>query len=475
VQRWWACKMTKIIPITLPKWGLEMSEGTVTVWHLSEGEEAEAGADLVDVETDKIVNSVELETAGTLRQIVVQAGEVAPVGALIAVLADPAVSKDEIDTFIDSFRPVDASFDPSDAARLEDQIQAAEGADPLSDTKATPLAVRVARQLGVDVAAIKGTGSKGKVTKGDVELAGRPPKSDDEIRIENDAVSASPIARKFANQVGISLLGLSGSGRKGRVSLADAELAAETAGLWSAPSVTKRQVKPPVRMGPTIKPFTGMRKSIAKAMVAAKDSVPHFYTSSDIRIDSLMELRRMVNASGSGTKVSVNDFLIRAVGLSLQDHPGVNIHVSDEAVTYFETANISVAVSIDDGLLTPVVRNAGRISLQDIAATSADLAARCRTREILPSELKDGTFTISNLGMFGVRTFDAIINAPQGAILSVGGPRRLAVENPLGGVGFATEISVTLSADHRAIDGVLAAKFLATLRGYVEDPHELID
>ncbi len=187
-----------------------------------------------------------------------------------------------------------------------------------------------------------------------------------------------------------------------------------------------------------------------------------------------MDLRKGMNASGEGAKISVNDVLIRACGVALGQHPGVNVHVSDSGVTLFENADVAVAVAIDGGLITPVLRNVGGRGLRDIAAGAADLAARARSRELTAEELKGGTFTLSNLGMFGVREFDAIINPPQGAILAVGGPRREAVERPDGGVGFATMISAALSADHRAIDGALAAQFLATLKGLVEDPMRLL-
>lgn len=466
--------MAQIVPITLPKWGLEMSEGTVTTWHLAEGDHAEAGAEIVDVETDKIVNSMEVETPGTLRRILVPAGEVAAVGTLIAVIADPDTPEADIDAFIADFRPVDASFEPSEAAAPEQKPPQEDTPPP--DTKATPLARRVAGLEGVDVSTIKGTGSKGRITRDDVAQAARPAPSAAEIRTGNEAVFASPVARKFANQVGLALTGLSGTGRKGRVSLADAQKAAEAAGLWTPPATPQRQPKRRAQhRSPTVKPFTGIRKSIATAMVSAKKSVPHFYTSVDMRIDALMELRRGLNTQQADAKVSVNDLLIRAAALSLHRHPDVNVHVSDEAVTYFETADIAVAVSIEGGLLTPVLRDAGNRSVQDIAAASADLVERARSRDLVASDLEGGTFTISNLGMYGVRTFDAIINAPQGAILAIGGPRRSAVENPSGGIGFATEISATLSADHRAIDGVLAARFLATLRDLVEDPRQLMN
>lgn len=468
--------MSKIVPITLPKWGLEMSEGTVTAWHLAVGDVAEKGAELVDVETDKIVNCVELDQGGTLRRILVDEGDVVPVGTLIAVMADPAVDDAAVDAFVAEYKPVDASFEPSDdtpapAAKAEPTAPAQ------ADVKATPLAKRTAEQSGVDIAQVPGTGHKGKVTRDDVTGAQAPKRSVEEIRAANEGVHASPIARKFANEVGVDMSGLTGTGRKGRVALSDVEDAALAAGLWSRPVRTARAGKATPAGAPangTEQPFSAMRKSIAKALVNSKQTVPHFYTTVDMRIDALMTLRKGMNGSGDGAKISVNDFLIRACGMALAKHPEVNVHVSDTGVTLFDSADISVAVAIDGGLITPVLRDAGGRGLRDIAAASADLAARARSRELTGEELKGGTFTLSNLGMFGVREFDAIINPPQGAILAVGGPRREATEGASGGVEFATMISATLSADHRAIDGAMAAGFLATLRELVEDPMRLL-
>ncbi|MDA4845105.1 2-oxo acid dehydrogenase subunit E2 [Hoeflea poritis] len=470
--------MTKITPVTLPKWGLEMYEGTVTAWHLAEGDNAEKGAELVDIETDKIVNSMEVEVPGTLRRIIVPEGEVAPVGTLIAVLADPSVDDAEIDGFISAFEPVDAGFEPSDEAPQENASQGTAAATPVApDVKASPLARRAAEQAGIDITTIKGTGHGGKVLHDDVARGTGPSKSAEEIRAENETVNASPNARKFANEVRLSLAGLSGTGRRGRISLGDAEEAAIAAGLWSRPVKTERRsARRASRLRAGVEqPFTGMRKSIATALVASKQTVPHFYTIVDIRIDALKDLRQRINASGDASKVSVNDLLIRATALALKEHPEVNVHVSDNGVTVFEAADICIAVAVQGGLITPVLRDAGNRTLQDIAVMSADLAARARSRQLEAPELKGGTFTVSNLGMYGVREFDAIINAPQGAILAVGGPRREAIEDPNGGIGFATVISVTLSADHRAIDGVLAAQFLATLKRLLENPGQLED
>ena len=471
--------MTGITPITLPKWGLEMSEGTVTGWHLAEGDSAEKGAELVDVETDKIVNVVELDQAGTLRRIVVPEGETVPVGTLIAVFADASVDDAAIDGFIADYKPVDASFEPGADAPAAPAKAEAPAPEPAKDVKATPLARRAAEAGGVDLASVEGTGRGGKVTKDDVAKAsgGAPKRSPEEVRAENDGVHASPIARKFANDVGLGLKGLTGSGRKGRVSLEDAQAAAIAGGLWTRPAPVSRgpvATAAPAEAGAE-QPFTGMRKSIAKALVQSKQTVPHFYTTVDFEVDALMDLRKGMNGSADegDPKVSVNDFLLKACALALAKHPGVNVHVSDTGVTPFEQADIAMAVAIDGGLITPVVRNVGGRGLRDIAADAKALAGKARDRTLSGDEMTGGTFTLSNLGMFGVREFDAIINPPQAAILAVGGPRREAREVD-GGVGFVSVMSVTLSADHRAVDGALAAEFLRTLRGLIEAPLRLV-
>ncbi|MEC7762006.1 MAG: 2-oxo acid dehydrogenase subunit E2 [Pseudomonadota bacterium] len=472
--------MTEITPITLPKWGLEMSEGTVTGWHLAEGDSAEKGAELVDVETDKIVNVVELDKGGTLRRILIAEGETVPVGTLIAVMADPAVDDAAVEGFIAEYKPVDASFDPSDEGDAPAAAAPAPAAEPAKEVKASPLAKRAAQSGGVDLATVEGSGRGGKVMKDDVARAtgSAPKRSPEEVRAENEGVLASPIARKFANEVGIGLKGLTGSGRKGRVSLDDAQEAAIGAGLWTRPAPVMRGTVA-VGSGPASagaeQPFSGMRKAIAKALVQSKQTVPHFYTTVDIEVDALMEMRKGMNAAGEEgeAKISVNDFLLKACALALAKHPGVNVHVSDGGITPFDQADIAMAVAIEGGLITPVVRNVGGRGLRDIAADAKALAGRARDRTLGSEDLTGGTFTLSNLGMFGVREFDAIINPPQAAILAVGGPRREAREAD-GGVKFVSVMSVTLSADHRAVDGALSAEFLRTLRGLIESPMRLV-
>lgn len=473
--------MPAITPITLPKWGLEMSEGTIASWHLEAGTALEKGAELVDIETDKIVNALEAEVAGVLRRILVGPGETAPVGALIAVVAGADVPEADIDAFVAAYKPVDASFDPEDAdakappaAAPAATPAAAPAATPAAAARSTPLARRVAGAAGVDLAQVPGSGPGGRVRRDDVLAAAQPKRSPAEVMAANAAVHASPIARKFANAVGLDLSDIAGTGRRGRVSLPDAQAAAQAAGLWS-PAPVVAPARPAEQAAPagTLQPFGGMRKSIARALSHSKATIPHFYTDMDVTLDALMALRADLNASGD-TRVSVNDMMLRASALALAEHPGVNVHVSDEGTIPLARVDIAIAVAIDGGLLTPVLRDVAAKGLRQIAGESATLAAAARDRTLGADALAGAGFTVSNLGMFGVRGFSAIIAVPQAAILAVGGPRRVAVEGADGGVRFATQATLTLSADHRAVDGALAAQFLSTLRGLIEAPHRLL-
>jgi pyruvate dehydrogenase E2 component (dihydrolipoamide acetyltransferase) len=467
--------MPAIHPVTLPKWGLEMSEGTVSAWHLDEGAALEKGAEMVDIETDKIVNSLESDVAGVLRRILVAAGETAPVGALIAVVSDAGVPAAEIDAFIAGYKPIDASFEPGDAAP---KTQAAV-ATPAP--RSTPLARRVADAAGVDLAAVPGSGPGGRVRRDDVLAVTRvAPLSEvtnevltpEAARAANADIYASPIAQKFAAQIGLSLAGIAGSGRRGRVSLGDAQAAAQALRLWQPePEPAAKPVAEAPAAG-VLRPFGAMRKSIARALSHSKATVPHFYTSMDVETDALMTLRAQMNADSS-PRISVNDFILRASALALAAHPDVNVHVSEAGVIPLARADIAMAVAIEGGLLTPVVRDVGAKGLRQIAQESADLALAARERRLDAAALDGAGFTVSNLGMFGVRDFSAIVAAPQAAILAVGGPRREAREAQAG-VRFATVITLTLSADHRAVDGALAAQFLVTLRDLIEAPYRLI-
>jgi pyruvate dehydrogenase E2 component (dihydrolipoamide acetyltransferase) len=413
----------RIYPVTMPKWGIEMQEGTITQWHVAPGQSVGKGGNLLDVETEKIVNSVEAPVAGTLRRILADTGATEAVGALIAVFAAPDVAEAEVDTFIAGFRPADTSFEP-DAGTASSAAPAAAAPVPVAapapapiegagETRVSPIARRLAERLGVDVTRIKGTGSHGRVSKEDVE--------------------------------------------------------AYAAAMQGTSSTTAAATA--TGPAPTREKMTSMRATIARRLLESKQSIPHYRLAVDVDLTALLARRAQMN-EGGGTKMSVNDLLVRATALALVKHPGVNAQLQGDEVVRFPHADICVAVASDNGLVTPIVRAADTKSTAQIATEVADLAERARSGRLTRDEITGGTFTISNLGMFGVDRFDAIINPPQVAILAVGtGSDRVVPRN--GQATVAKVATFTLSCDHRVVDGAAGAQFLATLRELVEHPDAL--
>ena len=389
----------KIFPITMPKWGIEMQQGTITEWHAAPGGALAKGAPLLDVETEKIVNSVEAPVAGTLRRIVAETGSTEAVGALIAVFADAAVSDAEIDAFIAGFKPADASFDHADAPAAPAETASAADAAADGEARISPIARRLAERLGVDITQVKGTGRNGRVSKEDVE-----------------AYAAS-----------------AGDG------------------------VVREKM-------------TSMRATIARRLLESKQGIPHYRLAADVDLTALLARRAALRAAG--TEVSVNDLLVRACALTLVKHPAVNAQLQGDEVHKFPHADIAVAVATDGGLVTPIVRSADTKSAAQIGAETGDLAARARSGKLTREEITGGTFTLSNLGMFGIDRFDAIINPPQVAILAVGaGADRVIARG--GSVVVAKVATLTLSCDHRVVDGAIGAQFLQALRQTIESADAL--
>lgn len=299
-----------------------------------------------------------------------------------------------------------------------------------------------------------------------------------------ERVLASPLARRLAADKGFDLAELTGTGPGGRIVKRDVETLAEVVPLSSIASVAP--AVPAVPILPTTSDFAaydpdsyervrvdGMRKTVARRLTESKSSVPHFYLSVDCELDRLLALRKELNAKspeGEGAfKISVNDFIIRASALALKRVPGVNASWAGDAILMHAHADISIAVALDGGLITPIVRSAETKGIAEIANEMKDLGARARARKLTPKEYQGGTFSISNLGMFGIKEFSAVINPPQGAILAVGaGEERPVVKD--GALAIATVMSLTLSCDHRVVDGALGAEFLSVLKGFVEDP-----
>lgn len=445
---------------TMPKWGIEMSEGMIGEWMVKEGKPFARGDVIALIETDKITNEVEAEADGKFVRIVAGAGETHPVGALLAVFGDDEPAA-EVEAFIAAFRPANASMAASDT---EDMIAeaAAETAVPpeppaIDDRIAISPAARArALEARLDPASLEGTGRGGRIMLQDVEQALRPvaaPRLEGPYEVVPEtAVFASPVARRLAARHGVDLAELKGTGPRGRICKEDVLAAA-------GPTRTRGEVE--------VIPMTPMRKAIARRLTEAKQQIPHFYLRRRVRADRLLAAR-----TAAGNRASVNAYLVRAVALALRDVPSVNIQVHGNDVHRMPTADIAIAVATNKGLLTPVLRGAETLSLEDIAAATSDLAERARASKLRQEEIEGGSFSLSNLGPFGVEQFDAIINPPQGAILAVGAARPEPIDDD-GAIRIVPVLHLSLSCDHRAIDGADGARFLGTLASYLEQPGRL--
>lgn len=405
----------QIHAVTMPKWGIEMTEGTVIRWNASAGQRIDKGEPLLEVETEKIVNTVDSPFSGTLRRIIAESGEVRPVGALLAVLAEDDVSEPALARFIEEFKGAQVSFEPEGAVGVTAPAavhDAAPGAEPTDDEpRVSPHAKRLAERLGVDLAQVRGSGRNGRITREDVEA------------FAAQSSAAAPAAVGGADNTAVRL-----------------------------------------RLSPT-------RVTIARRLLESKQTIPHYRLSIDVQAAALVQ-RAEQAARDAGRRITVNDLLVRACALALVRHPELNAWLEGEEIVRFARADVAVAVATANGLITPVVRGAETKSPAEIAAVTAELFERARRGELTREDISGGTFTISNLGMFGLPRFDAIINPPQVAILAVGAAEDRVVA--LQGVAAVARImTLTLSADHRVIDGAVGAAFLGTLRTLIEEPQRL--
>lgn len=402
--------------VTMPKWGIEMTEGTIVQWTVAQGEQVDKGAPLLEVETEKIVNSVDSPASGRLRRIVVDPGEARPVGALLAVLAAEEVSEESLDQFIASFKGATVSFEPqadggaqsSGASAETTQTGAASDAD---DVRVSPHARRLAEHLGIDLSKVRGTGRHGRITREDVEAVA--------------AQGTGPVQ--------------------------------ESAGAVANP--------------PTRTRLSATRATIARRLLESKQTIPHYRLSVDAQATALVQ-RAAQASQEAGRRVTVNDLLVRSTALALTQHPQLNAWLEGDEVVQFPHADVAIAVAAPGGLITPVVRAADRKSVAEISTVTADLLDRARSGELTREDIAGGTFTLSNLGMFGLSRFDAIINPPQVAILAVGAAEERVIARD-GAAVVAKVATLTLSADHRVIDGAVGAAFLATLRRLIEEPAQL--
>ncbi len=422
--------------ILMPALSPTMTEGTLAKWLKAEGDVIKAGDVIAEIETDKATMEVEAVDEGVLGKILVPAGtEAVKVNAVIAVLVEPGEAAPTGAAPV-APRPAAAAAPAPVAAAPVAAPPTAPVAHSGERAIASPLAKRMAAQAGLDLATIQGSGPQGRIVKADIEAAMNRPAP---------AAAAAPVA-------------------------APAPAA--------APAPRPAPAPVPVIGATTAVPNSSMRKVIARRLSESKATIPHFYVAMDIELDALLKLRADLNGQspkdGPGAfKLSVNDLIIKACGVALRRHPGVNASWTEEAILQVNDVDISVAVAIPDGLITPIVKGADRKGLATISNEMKDLAARAKTGKLKPEEFQGGGFSISNMGMYGVSHFAAIINPPQAGILAVGaGTQRAVVKN--GALAIATVMTCQLSVDHRVIDGSLAAEFMATLKGLIENPLSLM-
>lgn len=438
------------INITMPALSPTMEEGTLSKWLVKPGDEVRSGDIIAEIETDKATMEVEAVDEGRIAKILIEAGtEGVKVNSVIAVLAEDGEDANSV-TARDTPEPSSKS-DPSGKASGQGAKAAktdvsdsnasskadadgsgklqpvGEGADRI---KASPLARRIAAQKDVDLKSLKGSGPHGRIIRKDVEAAEMQPKK------SADVTASSPD--------GLIL-----------------------------PQVLDDRVYAPDSY--ELKPLDGMRKTVAKRLTTSFMQVPHFPLEVDIHLDRLLSARAAINsAAPQDVKISVNDMLIKASAMALMAEPDCNASYTDKGIAYHRSAHVSVAVAIEGGLITPVIRDAQTKGLSQISEEMKDLAERARSRKLKPQEYSGGTFSISNLGMFGIRSFGSIINPPEGMILSVGAGEKRPVVGDDGSLRAATIMTVTLTCDHRVIGGAEGARWLQAFRRFVESPEAML-
>ena len=424
-------------PILMPKAGQSMTEGKIVTWLKKEGDPVERGAPLLEIETDKANLDVEATEEGILRLIAHQEGETVPVLTVIGVIGEP---DEEID--LDALRSQHEK--PAEETNETEKKEEA----PAPAEKPRPL--KAAKTEGEEKSSPPQAAAVG--ASASVTIVRQPaPRLDDGRR-----VAASPLARRLASERGVDIRSLEGSGPGGRILKRDVEQAPTNGQTGGAAQLTYPE---PVKRPPAKVALDGMRGAIAKALQHSKSTIPHFYTTIAIDISEALALKTSLAANG--VRVTINDLVLRACVLALTDEPGVNCRVAEDHIEYPEDINLGIAVGNDDGLVVPVVLGAQAHDLEALAAETGRVIEQARAGKLTGSG--QGTFTISNLGMFGIESFTAIINPPEAAILAVGGIHQEAIP---AGDGFVSRpiLRVTLSCDHRAIDGFIAARFLSRIR-----------
>ncbi len=441
-----------ITRVVMPKLSDAMETGKLLKWLKKEGDRVEGGEILAEIETDKADIELEAFGSGVLRKILVSPGTDVPVGAAIAVIADPT---EDISSAIGPAAPEPAAKPElkREAGASTREAKPAPPAVPKPQAPVTPPASPPQRTTA-------------------------EPEAEEEEVVEPSAgrVRASPLARRLARESGVALTLITGSGPGGRIVRRDIE-AALARKEPTPPVAEPAAVRPvaPVAPGPEVeeRPLSSMRKTIAKRMAESKATIPHFYLTVEVKMDHAWELREQLNRLEGQPKVSVTDLILKASALALQAHPEINASFAGESIRIHRRVHLGIAVALDDGLITPVLRECDAKSLTEIAGEARDLTERARNRKLKTQEITGATFTVSNLGMYDIEEFGAIINPPEGAILAVGS----VVEKPViegGQIRIGRRMRLTLSCDHRVMDGAMGARFLQTITRLLEEPLRLI-
>ena len=458
------------INITMPALSPTMEEGNLAKWLVKEGDTVSSGDVIAEIETDKATMEVEAVDEGTVAKIVVAAGtEGVKVNDVIAILAEEG----------------------------EDVGEAAKGGGNGKTQKAEPPLSPPAGEMSAQRTEGGPSAGSASLGKGADESTSKPKSpplsptvtSPPQGGREEGRIFASPLARRMAKEAGLDLAAVSGSGPKGRIVKSDIEAAARGGGAKTAPTAGTAAAPAAMAKAPSdeqvlknfaegtyeLVPHDGMRKTIAKRLVEAKQTIPHFYVAIDCELDALLALRKQLNDAAPvkddkpAYKLSVNDMVIKALALALRDVPDANVSWTETAMVKHRHADVGVAVSIPGGLITPIIRKAEEKSLSTISNEMKDLGKRAKERKLKPEEYQGGTSAVSNMGMMGVKHFSAVINPPHATILAVGaGEKRPVVKN--GELAIAEVMTVTLSTDHRCVDGALGAELLAAFKRYIENP-----
>ena len=441
------------VEFRLPQFGMGMTDGTITVWYKAEGDAVLEGEPLLEVEAAKTNVEVTAPVSGVLARIVVEAGTNVPVQTVIAVIEDAGAAE------VPGAAAAGAPADPAPAAAAA--------------VSASPLARRVAAANGVDLESIEGRGAAGKVMRADVDAALGRAGDGAKVQIE-------PRARRAAKELGIDLGAVTGSGKNGRIVEADVR------NFSAALPVAQVAAPVPPSSAPPSPPadlpgeaayedvrLSKMRRVIADRLTESKQTVPHFYLVANCEVDALVAARKQINDTYPDARVSLNDLVVRAIAMAMMRVPDANVSWQGTVLRRFSGVDVAVAVATDGGLITPVVRGAQAKPVRAIAAEVKYLAERARAGRLAMDEYRGGTVSVSNLGMFGVEAFSAIINPPHSCIFAIGA----ASERPVvrdGALAVANVMTCTLSVDHRAVDGAVAAQLLGAFKEFIERPAALL-